>query len=104
MAALSGTVVEQIRRYIPAEAMVAWATVKQLLDVLFDGAMHTQAEATIFSVVWAGAGALQTFTCTHARARNSLRSPLWARAHRLLTGMHACMYVPVAVSSRRIAC
>lgn len=46
--------VEKIRKYIPAEVMVAWATTKQVLDVYFEGAVDTPAEISTFSVVWIG--------------------------------------------------
>ena len=47
--------VERVRKYIPAEVLVGWATTKQLLDMLFQGAVDTPGEITTFAVVWVGA-------------------------------------------------
>lgn len=46
--------VERVRKYIPAEVLVGWATTKQLLDMLFQGAVDTPGEITTFAVVWVG--------------------------------------------------
>lgn len=63
---LPGDYVEQIRAYIPAEVMALWATVKQLLDILFDGTVNTPSETYIFVIVWAGAAPPSTL-CTVLR-------------------------------------
>lgn len=58
--------VEKIRKYIPAEVLVGWATTKQLLDMLFEGAVDTPGEITTFTVVWVGVlqlGPLFIATC-----------------------------------------
>lgn len=52
--ALPDNWVEKIRKYIPAEVLVAWATTKQLMDVLFEGAVDKPNEVTTFTVVWGG--------------------------------------------------
>jgi hypothetical protein len=52
--AIPGNYFETIRKYIPVEVMALWATVKQLLDILFDGAVNTPFEVNTFAVVWTG--------------------------------------------------
>jgi hypothetical protein len=47
--------VEKVRKYIPAEALVGWATTKQVLDVLFEGAVDKPGEISAFAVIWLGA-------------------------------------------------
>ena len=54
MKALPDNWVEKIRKYIPAEVLVGWATTKQVLDFVFRGAVDTPGEITTFAVVWAG--------------------------------------------------
>lgn len=46
--------VERMRKYIPTEVLVGWATTKQVLHVLFQGAVDTPMEITTFTVVWLG--------------------------------------------------
>lgn len=46
--------VERMRKYIPAEVLVAWATTQQLLNSIFQGVVDTPREVTTFAVVWAG--------------------------------------------------
>jgi hypothetical protein len=51
---LPGSYFETVRQYIPVEVMAMWATVKQVLDVLFDGAINTTIEVNTFAIVWVG--------------------------------------------------